>query len=177
LRSLLEGLLIEGVWATEPVAMDSNAFMASATRMGPLTGPGAVRPQQNLAIVSGEYLNLNLRLGYHFNIVDCYMSDKRSDNYIYFRFTGGVTELTRRSRRADLLRQILEKHVFVVESTGDLVVGRLRKGSPETMVNRMTMVGKLIGFTRQLDVFLSSQQAVDRYVKSFLEGKFTPAGA
>lgn len=55
---------------------------------------------QNLAVVSREYLNLNLRLGYHFNIIDAYIADEISANYIYFRFLGGVTDLTRRTRRA-----------------------------------------------------------------------------
>lgn len=175
LRALLAGLLTEGVWATEPAAMDPNAFMASATRSALLTGPAALRPQQNLAIVSGEYLNLNLRLGYHFNIVDCYLSEKRSDNYIYFRFMGGVTELARRSRRTELLKQILEKQGFVVECSGDLIVGRLRKASPEVMAERLTMIGKLIGFTRQLDIFLNSDRLVERYVSRFFEGKFRPS--
>ncbi len=172
LRALVDGLLTDGVWTTEPVAMDRQAFMASATRSAPLTGPAALRPEQNLAIVSTEYLNLNLRLGYHFNIVDCYVSDKRSENYIYFRFVGGVTELARRSRRADLLKKILEKHGFVVECSGDLVVGRLRKATLETMVAQLTMIGRLIGFTRQLDVFLNSEQVVERYVNGFLEGRY-----
>ncbi len=170
LRALLGGLLAEGVWATEPAAMDPNAFMASATRAD-MTGAAALRPQQNLAIVSTEYLNLSLRLGYHFNIVDCYVSDKRNNNYIYFRFMGGVTELARRSRRAELLKRILEKHGFLVECHGDLVVGRLRKASEEMMSEQLMMVGKLIGFTRQLDVFMNSEQVVDRYVNGFLEGK------
>jgi pyruvate, water dikinase len=172
LRALLGGVLTEGVWVREPTAMDRNAFMASATRAALLTGPEALRPQQNLAIASAEYLNLNLRLGYHFNIIDCYSSEKREENYIYFRFMGGVTELARRSRRAELLKRILEKHGFLVESTGDLVVGRLRKASAETMDERLTMIGKLIGFTRQLDVLLNSERSVDRYVEKFLGGRF-----
>ncbi len=169
LCALLGGLLIDGVWATEPAAMDPNAFMASATRAD-VTGAAALRPQQNLAIVSAEYLNLNLRLGYHFNIVDCYVSDKRSNNYIYFRFAGGVTEIARRSRRAALLKRILEKHGFIVECHGDLVVGRLGKASAEMLCERLTMIGKLIGFTRQLDIFMNSEQLVDRYVDGFLGG-------
>ena len=171
LRALLAGLLVEGVWATEPAAMDPNAFMASATRSAVLTSPAALRPQQNLAIVSSEYLNLNLRLGYHFNIVDCYASERRNDNYIYFRFMGGVTELARRTRRAELLKRILEEHGFVVECSGDLVVGRFRKASAEVMAERLAMIGKLIGFTRQLDIFLNSDRAVDRYASGFLQGK------
>ncbi len=175
LRALLGGLLAPGVWTTEPAAMDRNAFMASATRSALLTGPAAMRPQQNLAIASAEYLNLNLRLGYHFNIVDCYDSEKRNDNYIYFRFMGGVTEIARRSRRAELLKRILESQGFVVECSGDLVVGRFRKAAAEVMAERLTMIGKLIGFTRQLDIFLSSEGAVERYVNKFLAGRYGAA--
>jgi pyruvate,water dikinase len=176
LRALLEGVLTEGVWALEPAAMDPNAFMASATRAALLTGPDALRPEQNLAIVSAEYLNLNLRLGYHFNIVDCFLSQKRDENYIYFRFNGGVTELARRSRRAELLKRILERDGFVVECSGDLVVARLRKAAASMVFDRMRMIGRLVGFTRQLDVFLGSEELVTRHVNYFLEGKFGSHG-
>lgn len=155
--------------------MDPNAFMASATRSALLTGPAALRPEQNLAIVSSQYLNLNLRLGFHFNIVDSYLGEKVNDNYIYFRFMGGVTELARRSRRAELLKKILEKQGFVVECSGDLVVGRFRKASPEVMAETLTMIGKLIGFTRQLDILLNSDRTVERYVSKFFEGKYRPS--
>lgn len=177
LRTLLQGLTTEGVWATDPTAMDPNAFMASATRAAPWLSSVATRPQHNLAIISPEYLNLNLRLGFHFNIVDAYMAESRNDNYIYFRFAGGVTELRRRARRAILLARILESFDFVVECKGDLVIGRVKKMSKEAMVSRMRMVGRLIGFTRQLDILLSSEEAVDVYVERFLAGRFgaTPA--
>ena len=72
-------------------------------------------PEQNLALISREYLHLSLRLGYHFNVVDTYLTDVPNDNYVYFRFLGGVTEMARRSRRAILLRRILERFGFVVE--------------------------------------------------------------
>jgi pyruvate, water dikinase len=172
LRALLAGLTAEGVWATDPARMDANAFMASATRAAPWLTSMSARPQHNLAIISSNYFNLNLHLGFHFNIVDCYLSDSRNDNYIYFRFTGGVTELTRRSRRASLLRQILEHHDFLVESKGDLVTARLKKIPREPMLERLEMIGKLIGFTRQLDILLCDEETVERYVARFLDGKY-----
>jgi len=43
------------------------------------------------------------------------------------------------------------------------------------MAGRLTMIGKLIGFTRQLDIFLSSDRHVERYVSRFFEGKFHPS--
>ena len=172
LRSLLDGLTAKGVWVTAPAQMDANAFMASATRSAPWLGPAASRPQINLAIASREYLNLSLRLGFHFNIVDCYVGANRNDNYIYFRFTGGVTELTRRSRRAVLLQRILETNDFVVEGSGDLVIGRIKKISAEAIHERMEMVGRLIGFTRQLDIMLNDDAVVERCFDNFMSGHY-----
>ncbi len=172
LRSVLAGLTAKGVWITAPARMDANAFMASATRSAPWLGPAATRPGINLAIASSEYLNLSLRLGFHFNIVDAYIGAARNDNYIYFRFTGGVTELTRRSRRAALLRRLLEQHDFLVEAKGDLVVGRIKKISNEAISSRLEMIGRLIGFTRQLDILLDDDAVVERCYQSFMEGRY-----
>lgn len=169
LLPLLEVLAGDGGWETGPADMDLDGFMASATRGAPLMSAMGTRPEQNLAIVSDEYLHLSLKLGYHFNVVDATLTDRPEDNYIYFRFAGGVTELTRRSRRAAVLRKILEHHGFVVEGAGDLVIARLRSPPAEAMVRLMGMVGRLIGFTRQLDIFLKEDGHVEEYVERFLE--------
>ena len=174
LTYVLDGMRTEGAWDTGPADMDLRGFLSSATRSVPLTGPLTPAPEQNLAIVSGEYLNLNLKLGYHFNILDCYMTERRNDNFIYFRFAGGVTEMTRRSRRVELLRRILERNDFLVECRGDLVVGRIKKISFENMAERMRMLGRLIGFTRQLDIYLKDDGLVERYAERFLAGKYGP---
>ncbi len=168
---VLQALTAEGVWDTAPAEMDMDGFMSSATRSMALTGPLVGRPTQNLAIVGGRYMHLSLRLGYHFNIVDAHLGDAPADNYIYFRFAGGVTELTRRSRRASLLKQILEANGFVTDGREDLVIGRVKGLAAELMEERLRMVGRLIGFTRQLDVYLKNDRLVDRYVEQFTGGK------
>jgi pyruvate,water dikinase len=175
LLDLLDGLGSEGVWNSEPADMDLNGFMASATRSQTLTGPLAAAPQQNLALIDANYLNLNLKLGYHFNIVDCYLAEKRNDNFIYFRFAGGVTEMTRRSRRAAVLQQILEKYDFMVDRKEDLVIGRIKKISAEAMTERLRMIGRLIGFTRQLDVYMRDESLVIQLVNGFLNGNYHTA--
>jgi len=172
LLALLDGLTTEGVWATGPAEMDLDGFMSSATRSLAFTSPLAAKPEQNLAIVSGQYLNLSLKLGYHFNIVDCYLTETRNDNFIYFRFAGGVTGLDRRSRRAVVLKSILEKHDFVVEGKADLVIARIKKVSFETMTDRLEMIGRLIGFTRQLDIFLRDDGLVEKCIECFLRGEY-----
>jgi len=177
LLPLLEVLCGEGGWETAPADMDLNGFMSSATRALPLTTPLASKPEQNLALISREYLHLSLRLGYHFNVVDTFLTDGANDNYIYFRFLGGVTEIVRRSRRAILLRRILEQFGFVVEGRGDLVIGRTRGMTAEHMVERMRMLGRLIGYTRQLDIHLRDDHRIEEYLERFLEGDGTPSGA
>ena len=172
LRAVIDGLTTEGVWATGPADMDLDGFMSSMTRSQALTDEMALRPEPNVAIVSADYLNLSLRLGYHFNIVESIVSESRADNYIYFRFTGGVTEMTRRVRRAALLRTILAAHDFVVEGTADLVIARAKKIPYEATIERLRMAGRLIGFTRQLDIHLRDDRAVDRYVNRFMEGRY-----
>lgn len=172
LRAVLDGVTTEGVWARGPADMDLDGFMSSMARSQALTDQLAMRPEMNVAIASADYLNLSLRLGYHFNIVDTFLSDSRSDNYIYFRFAGGVTEIARRTRRAALLKQILAANDFVTEGAGDLVIGRFSKMPFEATVERLRMVGRLIGFTRQLDVHLRDDRLVERLANSFKEGNY-----
>jgi pyruvate, water dikinase len=171
LLPMLETLSTGDAWETAPAEMDLDGFMSSATRSMPLTGALATQPEQNLAIVSRQYVHLSLRLGYHFNIVDAYLTDTPADNYIYFRFAGGVTELTRRSRRAALLKRVLEEQGFVTEGRGDLVIGRLKGIPAELMLDRLAAVGRLIGFTRQLDIYLKNDRLVDDYVERFMSRK------
>ena len=57
----------------------------------------------------------------------------------------------------------------MAERRGDLVVGRIKSLDADAMLHRLHMVGRLIGFTRQLDIHLRSDQLVDEYVERFLD--------
>jgi pyruvate,water dikinase len=157
-------------WRTDPVAMDMGSFLSSATRGSPLAVPETTSVRPNLAVVSQEYANLHLHLGYHFNMVDCRLTEVAGANYVYFRFHGGVTELTRRSRRARAIAAMLEAYDFGVETKGDMVIGRLRGASADVVRERLAMVGRLIGYTRQLDVQMRDEGTVQALVRDFCEG-------
>jgi pyruvate,water dikinase len=174
LAILLEALTAPGVWGTLPTNMDLTAFMSSVTRSNDLADPGTMAVRRNLAIVSGNHMNLSLYLGYHFNIIDCYVGDSPEDSYMFFRFAGGASEMTRRSRRADLLDRILSRYGFAVERTGDLVLARLHGVSPPGMKLRLQMTGRLIGFTRQLDILLRNEDITRRMVDAFMAGSSDP---
>ncbi|MBW1982340.1 MAG: pyruvate, water dikinase [Deltaproteobacteria bacterium] len=167
LRAILEGMTHPGMWSTEPMSVDLGSFMSSLTRTfsSQLATPKYLG--QNLAVVSQQYMNLSLRLGYHFNMVDAYISENINDNYAYFRFLGGVTELLRRERRVRLLAEILEQNDFRVDVTGDLVVGRIKKLDVSGMIEKMKVLGHLVAFTRQLDVQMIDDDKVNGAIAMF----------
>jgi pyruvate,water dikinase len=171
LKTLWEGVCAPGVWSTEPVPVDFQGLMASLTR----TTEAATAAGFNLAVITGTYLNLHLRLGYHFNLVDARMDSDPHRNHIYFRFVGGVTDLTRRSRRARLLADILAKYHFKVDTKGDLVIARILHLPQEEIRRRLLVLGQLIGFTRQLDMLLKSDEDVPVFLDKFLE-RLQPLG-
>jgi len=169
LREFLAGIDCCGMWCTEPVSVDLGSFMSSVTRTftASLSSPEVVG--RNLAVVLRNYMNVNLRLGYHFNIIDAYVGDTINDNYIYFRFLGGVTDFIRRSRRAKFVAEVLERFDFRVEIHGDLVVGRVKKLDCARMSRRLRMLGGLVGYARQLDARMHSEDDVSQHVHAFLE--------
>jgi pyruvate, water dikinase len=169
MRALWAGLSGPGVWSTEPVPVDFQGMMSSLTKTWAET-PGATTVSGfNLAVISDTYMNLHLRLGYHFNLVDARMEPDPPRNHIYFRFVGGVTDLTRRSRRAQLLDKILSQYHFKVDTKGDLVVARVLHLPQEEMELRLQALGRLVGYTRQLDIQLRSDEDVPEFVDAFFK--------
>lgn len=169
MRAFLAGVVESNLWERTPVGMDFKSFLASMSRTFDTHRVSLEDVGLNLAVVSSNYMNINLRIGYHFNIIDAYVSDRIDDNYIYFRFLGGVTDSTRRSRRARLIGEVLDRWGFRVEIRGDLVVGRMKKRPRSTIEHNLGMLGALVAYTRQLDVQMVSDEEVVRHVDRFME--------
>ena len=89
----------------------------------------------------------------------------------FVRFLGGVTDISRRSRRAKLLAEILVKSDFRVDIRGDLVIARIKKLDLRMMEEKMKILGLLVAFTRQLDVKMSHEQEIERLKNVFQDLK------
>jgi pyruvate,water dikinase len=174
LARLVAGLTEPGAWSTRPSELDLRGFAASVVRTRALTAPGAALVERNLAVAGRDYLNLNLKLGYHFQMMDCRAGDREEENRISFFFAGGVTEMERRARRAALLGTILSALGFVVETRGDVIAGWLSGVPRRTVEERMHDCGRLIGYTRQLDVLLRNDVTVKAHIRAFLAGEPAP---
>jgi pyruvate,water dikinase len=177
LRAIIFGMTVPGAWRSDAVPMEVNDFMSSMLRVPDLMSEQDGRVETNMAVISGEYAHISLKFGYHFIVLDCFCSSNARNNHIYFRFAGGATDMSKRSRRLQLIALILEHYGFTMGTKGDLIVARLANMPQAEMLVVLDQLGRLISFTRQLDAVLNDDHAVKYYVQSFLDGSYAYAGS
>ncbi|MEW5984726.1 MAG: PEP/pyruvate-binding domain-containing protein [Acidobacteriota bacterium] len=128
--------------------------------------------EPSYAFVTADYLNLNSRVGYHFTTVDARLGEASESNYASLRFVGGSTGVDQRSRRAALIRRLLEAYRFETDCRVDLVNARIRHRPPAEMEEALARVGRLLGYVNHLDMALTSEAAVAEYEAAFLRGDY-----
>ncbi|HXY53510.1 MAG TPA: PEP/pyruvate-binding domain-containing protein [Nitrospirota bacterium] len=170
-RAIIRGMLHPGAWHSEPVALKAHDLLSSMMRMPDIDSGNPAG--YNLAVISREYVNLSIRFGYHFNMIDCYCGEKAKNNHIYFRFLGGATDMVKRSRRLELIARILREYGFNIRIKGDLLIARLAGLNPEEMEKVLDQAGRLISYMRQLDAVMHDDAAIERHAKNFLAGVYT----
>jgi pyruvate,water dikinase len=167
-NALLRGMLNQTAWDRETVPFGFKDLMTSMTRPLAAFSQGAHYTGENLAIIAENYCNLSLRLGYHFNVIDAYLDEEPDDNYIYFRFVGGMAEKQKRERRLELIARILTSLHFKIDRQGDLLVGKAKMLAAEHMEAILTNLGELVAFTRQLDALMVDDATVERLFLQFI---------
>jgi pyruvate,water dikinase len=130
------------------------------------------------AILSSDYLNLNIHFGYHFVVLDTLCGDEYDNNYIMLRFAGGGGELHSRSLRVKFLGEILSHLGFRTEMKGDLIEAQFTRDDKSTIEAKLEKVGILLGCTRLLDLVLKDEKDVEISVNRFLSRDYnlSPVG-
>lgn len=123
---------------------------------------------ESYVLISRNYMNFSIHLGYHFSNVEAYVSDQVNDNYLTFHFHGGGSTPERRERRVRLIEAIIDRIDLQHQRHGDIIEARLAKYPAAAMLWRLTIMGKLTSYTKQLDMVLFSEGIVDWYIKDFL---------
>ena len=169
--ALWRGFSYPGINWTSAVAVGAQDFMS-------LMAAG-VRPQDNsrlggasYAILSGDYLNLNIRFGYHFATVDALCSEDVEHNYVTLSFAGGAGAYHGRSLRIQFLANVLIRLGFEVTIKGDLIEASLMRLDQPAMETALDQLGRLLGTSRLLDMALKTPEQVVRLTESFLQGKY-----
>ena len=177
LRAIVNGMTHPGTWRSDAVPLNVHDFMTSMLRVPDLMADSNGHVETNMAVLSKDYAHLSLKFGYHFIVLDCFCSKNARNNHIYFRFTGGATDMSKRSRRLQLIALILEHYGFTIGTKGDLIVARLANMPQAEMQIVLDQLGRLISFTRQLDAVLNDDHAVTHYAQSFLDWNYAYAGS
>lgn len=167
LRAVIEGMAHPGAWHQTALSIKIKDILSGISRMPDIASDAARYIGCNLAIISRDYANLSIRFGYHYAIIDAYCSSNSRDNHIFFRFVGGATDLAKRSRRARLVGVILKEYGFSVTEQKDLIIGRLANIDKPHVIEILSRLGRLLAFTRQLDVLMLRDEDIDKYAKSF----------
>jgi len=125
--------------------------------------------KKSFAVVSENYMNFSIRLGYHFSMIEAYAGDNINDNYIKFFFKGGGASIDRRLRRLRLIKEILKEMDFRVNVTEDVMNAALMKYKRSAIEEKLTIMGKLTAYTKQLDMAMFNDAVTDMYIEQFVK--------
>ncbi|MCX8030633.1 MAG: PEP-utilizing enzyme [Thermodesulfovibrionales bacterium] len=123
--------------------------------------------EKNFLIISKDYMNFAIRLGYHFSSVEALVSDNINDNYIKFFFKGGGAVVDRRLRRVRLIKEILTTLDFDVKTKEDVINASLMKYKKDQLENILEIMGRLTVYTKQLDMVMYNDAITDFYIEDF----------
>jgi pyruvate, water dikinase len=172
-KALLKGMLHEDLRNQGPRPVDLGGFL-SVMREQMLAPNNMVERfgDRSYALISDKYLNFSSRIGYHYSVLDAYAGESVNKNYITFSFKGGAADDVRRNRRARTIATIFVALDFSVEVREDRVDARYYKYELPLIEARLDMVGRLLQFTRQMDMLMHCEESVEVLATNFLEGNY-----
>jgi pyruvate, water dikinase len=172
-KALLNGMLHEDLRTRGPRPVDLGGFLSVMKEQ--MLSPENMSERfgdRSYAIVSDKYLNFSSRIGYHYSVLDTYCGDTLNKNYITFALKGGAADYVRRNRRARAIAAIFEALDFSVKVQEDRVDARLYKYERPVVEEKLGIVGRLLQFTRQMDMLMRSEASVEAIAKNFLAGNY-----
>jgi pyruvate,water dikinase len=171
MNALLQGMMAIEWPGPPPINVKGFLSVIASTTMQPHSEKLLWEP--SFAIISREYMNFNIRLGYHIQTIEAYTGDNINDNYARFLFKGGGASLDRRARRIRLIKEILEMMDFSVKRTGDFLDARITKYDKLTILKKLAILARMTAYTKQLDMTLFNDAMVDWYIKEFVNKYYT----
>ncbi len=153
-----------------PLSARGMGSIIFQSTMRPDLDPAVASPltTRNYFLVSANFCNLSVRLGYHYAMIEAYISELLTENYVTFRFKGGAADTRRKAVRAKLLAEVLQQTGFRVELRSDALLARVKKQSAEYLKQRLQILGYLTLHARQLDMVMNQPQALEKYKEKFL---------
>ncbi len=162
-QKLWEGMTDPALnWKGPDRAMQTKDLLSAMLRTPMYAGDS-----KSYAVVAPEYLNLSLSLGYHYIVLDCYLSDDVYSNYISMSFKGGAADARKRNLRVAFVAEILKHMDFNVICSNDFLKARLKAETAQEIGKKLYTIGHILGVTRLLDLAMKDEQMVAKCVARF----------
>ena len=152
-----------------PKPVDLAGFMSVVMSTATNTNIQERLHEKNFAIITHDYLNLSNRLGFHFATIEAFLGAP-GESYVSFTFYGGGAELPRRMRRVRFLTRVLEDLGFRVELKEDSITARIDGYDADILEGKLEVLGRLMMVSKQLDMVMVSEDAVEQYYREFSQG-------
>lgn len=172
--ALLKGMLNKDVHGVEPRPVNFSGLLSvmQEQMLSPGHTGGERFGDRSYAIIADKYLNFSSRVGYHYSVVDAYCGETVNKNYITFSFKGGAADSVRRNRRVRAIALILAEIDFTVDVKEDKVDARLQKYPCSFIQDRLDILGRLLIFTRQMDMLMTTDRSVKLVADNFIKGNY-----
>ena len=165
MQALWQGMMAFPWAGPPPVSLGGFGSIIFQSTKNPSLDP-AVRSAmaaKNYFLISKNFCNLSVRLGYHFALVEANLGEFLTENYVSFQFKGGAADEGRRLLRIRLISEILEEFGFRVEQKVDAMTARIEKKNAPYLLERLKILGYLLIHTRQIDMVMADQGMAANY--------------
>jgi pyruvate,water dikinase len=165
MQAIWQGMMAFPWAGPPPVSLGGLGSIIFQSTRNPSLDP-AVRSAltaKNYFLISKNFCNLSVRLGYHFALAEANLGEFLTENYVSFQFKGGAADEGRRLLRIRLISEILAEFGFRVEQKVDAMTARIEKKPAPYLLERLRVLGYLLIHTRQIDMVMADEGMAANY--------------